>query len=163
MLERLKSLFHHIQGSPRLTEHLPEEQVAVCAILLEVAESDQDYDQNEHQVIVQQLQHYFSLGQAAVEALIATTQEERTHSADLWPFTRAIAAAYDPDRKREVLTMVWQVIFADGRLDPYEDQLARRLQTMLSVNQSVLIDAKQLAREAIAAAATAGGPGPASA
>lgn len=146
MLKKIKSILSANKGSARLTESLPEEQVAVCAILIETAEADQDFAPEEFRVITQQLGKYFGLEEEQVEELIAITGAAREKSVDLWPFTRAISSTYTPQKKQEVLTMVWQVIFADDRLDPYEDQLARRLQGMLSVNHSVLMNAKAEAR-----------------
>jgi uncharacterized tellurite resistance protein B-like protein len=128
----------------------PDLQVATCAILLEMAESDQDFDPQERHLIEAMLQKHFGLDEAQVHDLIAQTEKERGRASDLFPFTHAIAEQYTPDQKLLLLVMVWRVIFADGRLDPYEDQLAHRLQRMLSVNHSLLMDAKRLAREQFA-------------
>ena len=147
MLDRIKEYLSEAKGSARLTEQLPEEQVALCAILLETAEADRQFLPEEYKEIVLQLRAYFGLSKKQVEGLIALTEEERAKSNDLWPFTHAIARTYTPEKKAEVLAMVWQVIFADNRLDPYEEQLARRLQSLLSVNHSVLMAAKAKARE----------------
>ena len=87
-----------------------------------------------------------------MESLILETQRERARATDLWPFTNAISRAYTPEQKRALLVMVWRVIFADGRLDPYEDQLAHRLERLIGVNHSVLMEAKQLARDQLPAA-----------
>jgi uncharacterized tellurite resistance protein B-like protein len=151
MLNKLRSLLAREAGSPRLTELHPEEQVAVTAILLEVAESGTDFGPEEREMISALLQERFELDAEEVRSLIALTQEARAQSADLWPFTNAIARQYGPEQKERLLEMVWRVIFADGRLDPYEEQLTRRLQAMLTVNHSVLIDAKLRARDAMRA------------
>jgi len=125
----------------------PDPLVASCAILLEMAESDQDFDTEERRLIESMLQERYSLGAEEVKALIEQTERERTRHSDLFPFTHAITQRYTPDEKRNLLVMVWRVIFADGRLNPYEDQLAHRLQRMLAVNHSLLMEAKRLARE----------------
>ena len=122
-------------------------QVATCAILLEMAESDQDFDPQERSLIQSMLQAHFGLDEAQVRGLISQTEQARARASDLFPFTRAISEQYAPEQKLALLVMVWRVIFADGRLNPYEDQLAHRLQRMLSVNHSLLMDAKRLARE----------------
>lgn len=125
----------------------PDPLVASCAILLEMAESDQDFDPQERGLIESMLQERYSLGGEEVKALIEKTERERARHSDLFPFTHAITKTYSPDQKRDLLVMVWRVIFADGRLNPYEDQLAHRLQRMLAVNHSLLMEAKRLARE----------------
>ncbi len=148
MFDKLKTFLSEQKTlSPRLTELEFDEQVAVCAILLEVAEADRDFAPEEFKEIILQLRAYFGLTREQVEDLVTLTKQERERSSDLWPFTNAIARHYNPDKKQEVLAMVWQVIFADDRLDPYEDQLAGRLQSMLLVNHSVLMAAKAQARK----------------
>ena len=146
MLQRIKALLKNATGSGREGTELPDEQLAVCAILLEVAYADQEFAPEAFRVITDQLKSYFGLGQEGVEELIALAEQERRAATDIWPFTRKIAKEYTPDKKEALLTIVWQVIFADGKLDPYEDQLARRFQSMLSVNHSVLMAAKAKAR-----------------
>lgn len=147
MFDKIKQFLKDPHATDRITERLPEEQVAVAAILLETAEADNTVVPVEFKEIGIQLRAYFGISKDDVEELIEITSKERDKASDLFPFTNAIARAYSPEQKQEVLTMVWQVIFADDRLDPYEDQLARRLQALLAVNHSVLMDAKAKARE----------------
>jgi len=148
MWERLKALVGDPARQPRrMTDMNPEMRVAVCAILLETAEADSEVDPAEERMIREALREHFDLSADEVEELIALTQQERSQSHDLWPFTNAVARQSSPEEKRDILTMVWRVILADERLDAYEDQLARRLQQMLSVNHSLLMEAKQAARK----------------
>ena len=147
MLDKLKALLSGEEGSGPQSANLPDEPVAVTAILLEAAEADQTVDPEEHDMIVSMLSEHYALDQAEVKDLIERTQQHREKSVDLWPFTRAISTRFSPEKKRDLLVMVWQVVFADGRLDPYEEQLTRRLQSMLSVNHSLIIEAKTLARQ----------------
>ncbi len=148
MIDKLKGLL--AGGSKPEKTAPPDRKVATAAILLEVAESDLDFAPEEHAVIVSMLGEQFDLDRGEVDALIEEAHRQRAGHPDLWPFTNAIGKAYSPDQKLELLVMVWRVIFADGRLDPYEDQLAHRLERMLSINHSLLMEGKRLAREAVA-------------
>ena len=147
MLQRIKTLLKDAAVSGGQGKQLPDEQVAVCAILLEVAYADQEFAPEEFSVITGQLKTFFGLEPDAVEKLIALAEQERRAATDIWPFTSKISREYTPEKKEALLTIVWQVIFADGKLDPYEDQLARQFQSMLSVNHSVLMAAKAKARK----------------
>lgn len=147
MFQRLKTLVSEAtHSSARNTPPAPDEQVAVCAILLEVAYADREFAPEEFQVLTRQLGSYFGLPPDQVTELIALSEQEREKATDLWPFTSRIARDYSPEKKEALLTMVWRIILADGKLDPYEDQLARRFQSMLSVNHSLLMAAKAKAR-----------------
>ena len=93
------------------------------------------------------LRKKYELSEEEVEELIALTEAERDKHPDLWAFTNTISRAFTPQEKLSLLVMVWQVIFADRVLDAHEDMLVRKLQHMLAVNHSLVIKAKQMARE----------------
>jgi uncharacterized tellurite resistance protein B-like protein len=156
VLDRFKALLLGGDHAHRLTEEHPEPDVAVCALLLEAAEADQDFAPEERWLIVEQLRRRFALDRPQVEALIAETQRRRAAAADLWPFTHAIRKAYSPEQKQELLVLVWQVLLADQHLDAREEQWAGRLTEMLAVNHSLLMEAKRLARQSM----SGGGLGP---
>jgi uncharacterized tellurite resistance protein B-like protein len=149
LMDKLKSVLASPVQGLRGGERAPafDPLVASCAILFEMAESDQEIAVEERRLIEHMLGEKFGLSAAEVQSLIAETERARAQATDLFPFTHAIAQQYTPEEKRTLLVMVWRVIFADGRLDPYEDQLAHRLQRMLAVNHSLLMEAKRLARE----------------
>ena len=153
MLDKLRSLLKGGDNALNMAELRHSEPLAVCAVLLEVAEADFEVAPEELEIITALLVDRYHLGHDEVSKLIAETHAARAAEPDLWSFTTSLARRYGPDEKLKILEMVWQVILADGRLDPYEDQLAARLRGLLAVNHSVLMDAKQRARQAIDAAA----------
>jgi uncharacterized tellurite resistance protein B-like protein len=155
MFNAIKSLLQGSEGSRRVTEKLPDVAVAVCALLLEAAEADSEFTDEERGLIEAQLCRSFGLNGEEVAALIAETQRQRAAAADLWPFTHAIRSRYTPEEKRELLVRVWQILLADKVLTAHEEQWARRLHEMLAVNHSLLFDAKRQARQLLAAAAAA--------
>jgi uncharacterized tellurite resistance protein B-like protein len=146
MLDLLRSLWSAPADGRRMTDLNPDPAVAVCALLLEASEVDQQTPPEEQALVRSLLGKRFGLDPAALELLIAETRRQRTRSGDLWPFTHFLRRTYVEEQKLELLVMVWQVILADRKLDPYEEQWARRLPEMLAVNASVNIEAKQRAR-----------------
>ena len=154
MLEVLRSLWSTGAEDRRMTDLQPDPAVAVCALLLEASEVDQQSPPEEQALVRALLRERFGLDPAGLEQLLAETRRQRKKTGDLWPFTHYLRRTYLPEQKLELLVMVWQVILADRKLDPYEEQWARRLPEMLAVNPSVMIEAKQRAR-ALAAATPA--------
>ncbi len=146
MLDKLKALWAPQTNNRRMTEFNPDPAIAVCALLLEASEVDQSSPPEEQAVVRALLKERFALDEAALELLLAETRQVRSRSGDLWPFTHFLRRTYSPEQKLELLVMVWQVILADRRLDPYEEQWARRLPEMLAVNGSLMIEAKLKAR-----------------
>jgi uncharacterized tellurite resistance protein B-like protein len=122
-------------------------QVATCALLLEVANSDDEFSEIERENIVRILEEDFGLSDEYAQELIDLGEKERKDRIDLWGLTRLINENYSLEEKIRVIEMVWKVIYADGRLDKYEDHLAHKLSTLLKLEHKQLIDAKLKIRD----------------
>ncbi len=155
MLDKLKALWSGGDASRRMTEFTPDPAMAVAALLLEASEVDQEAPPEEQALVRTLLHQRFGLDPEATETLLQEARRVRKQAGDLWPFTHAIQRTYTPEQKRDLLILVWQVLLADRRLDPYEEQWARRLPEMLAVNPSVNIDAKLHAKAIMAGTSTA--------
>ncbi len=122
-------------------------QVATCALLLEVANSDDEFSDIEKDNITKILKEDFHLSDEYVQELIELSDRKRKESIDLWQFTRLINEHYSPEEKIKVIEMVWRVIYADGKLDKHEDHLAHKLANLLQLKHKQLIDAKLKVRD----------------
>jgi len=145
MMQLLKSLLQSPDPSRRLTDNPPPPEVAVCALLLEAAETDHDFTEDERRLIAGQIHAHFGLSDQEIVDLIAETQKMRVMAGDSWPFTHAIRRAYSPAQKKELLVAIWRVLLSDKKLTAHEEQWARRLRDMIAVNQSTLMEAKRMA------------------
>lgn len=145
MFERLKSVFTQPEPS-----HAGEKeggttrriQVATAVILLEVANSDEDFSESEKNSVVGILKDNFELNDEEVSELIAASDEERKGSVDMWHFANIINENYTETEKYRVMENIWRVIYADGRLDKYEDHIVHKLALILHVPHKTMIDAK---------------------
>ena len=145
MFEKLKSVFTMPQtardadnesGSSRRI------QVATAVILLEVANSDEDFSESEKNSIMDILKDNFELDDGEVAELIEASDEERKGSVDMWHFANIINENYTEEEKQKVMENIWRVIYADGRLDKYEDHIVHKLATILHVSHKRMIEAK---------------------
>ena len=122
-------------------------QVATCALLLEVANSDDEFSDIERDNIVQILERDFELSDEYAKELMELSDKEREESIDLWQFTNLVNEHYSIEEKIKIIEMVWKVIYADGKLDKYEDHLAHKLSNLLKLTHKQLIDAKLKVRD----------------
>ncbi len=135
-----KAEFQEVDSTERI-------QVATCALLLEVANSDDEFSDIERDSIIQILKRDFNLSDKYVQELMELSDRERKESIDLWKFTHLINEHYSPGEKIKIIEMVWKVIYADGKLDKYEDHLAHKLSNLLKLTHKQLIDAKLKVRD----------------
>ena len=117
-------------------------QIATCVILLEVATSDDEISTEEKSTISEILMQKFQLPQAAIEELIELAAEKREASVGLWQFTNLINETFSREDRMKIMEAAWEVIYADEKLDKYEDYLIRRLSKLLRLHHEEMIAAK---------------------
>ena len=117
-------------------------QVATCVILLEVATSDEEISSEEKATISEILKRRFQLPPDAIEELMGLAAEKREASVGLWQFTNLINETFSREQKMRVMEAAWEVIYADEKLDKYEDYLVRRLSKLLRLHHEEMIEAK---------------------
>ncbi|MDT8442305.1 MAG: TerB family tellurite resistance protein [Desulfuromonadales bacterium] len=141
MISRLIGL---LKGDPATASaaRFDKVQIAVCALLLEVAHSDGSFQEIEARVVHDLLAKRFNLAAEAVAELVAHAQDHRAETHDLFQFAREINGQFTIDEKLDVMEGVWRLIYADGSLDKFEDALARQLATLLRLSHKDVIDRK---------------------
>lgn len=140
MLKRLLQVFAPAdQQTDSQIERIP---LAAAVLLLEVAHADGDYHAEEERLIASLLKEHFQVADDLLEELLELADEARRTSSDLHQFTRDINKAYTQDEKEKIIEAVWQLVYADGRLDHFEEALMRQLGTLIGLSHRQLIDAK---------------------
>jgi uncharacterized tellurite resistance protein B-like protein len=117
-------------------------QIATCIILLEVAKSDDEFSSIEKTTLTAILKKKFELSEEAAEELMKIAGRKREESIDLWEFTHLINNNYTKEQKRKIVEAVWKIIYADDKLDKYEDQFVHKLAKLLQLKHDDLIEAK---------------------
>ena len=91
----------------------------------------------------------FEMSGEAAEELIEIAKGRREESIDLWEFTNLINENYPLEKKIKVVEATWRVIYADRKLDKYEDHFIHKLAKLLRLGHSELIEAKMRILEEI--------------
>jgi uncharacterized tellurite resistance protein B-like protein len=117
-------------------------QVATCIILLEVAKSDDEFSSIEKATLKAVLKKKFEISAEAVEELMEMASKKREESIDLWQFTNLINQNYTKEEKKKIVESAWRVIYADEKLNGYEDHFVHKLAKLLQLEHSELIEAK---------------------
>ena len=145
MIDVMKKFFQQeeIEGKEISEEDRTQKiQVATCALLLEVAHSDDEFSEIEEDNIVRILEKDFNLSDEYAQELMALSEKERKESIDLWKFTNLINLNYSLEEKLGIIEMIWELAYRDGKLDQHEDYLMHKLSNLLRLNHKQLIDAK---------------------
>lgn len=131
-----------LDTTPQLLDEQERIQIATCVILLEVAKSDDEFSSIEKTTIEAILKKEFRISEEAIEELMEIAKTKREESIDLWEFTQLINENYSKEEKKKIVEAAWKVIYADDKLDSYEDHLVHKLARLLRLDHSDLIEAK---------------------
>ena len=141
MLKRLLQVFSAPEGQDDV---VPADRIPLAAavLLLEVAHTDGEFHPSEQKLLGELLHQHFSVSEDALEELLELADETRKNSHDLHQFTREINKSFSQPEKERIIEAVWQLVYADGRLDHFEEALMRQLGTLIGLSHRQLIEAK---------------------
>ena len=145
MIELIKKFFSKENMSPtpeRSSGSSHDVRVATCALFLEMAHIDGEFNDAEKEHIIQILKEDQGLSSEAVAELLKAAKEELKGSIGLWQFTNLINQNYSLEEKIQIIEMVWQLAYTDGTLDKHEDYLLHKMANLLRLTHKQLIEAK---------------------
>lgn len=117
-------------------------RLATAALLVETAMADHKFGLAEQKALHSILQRVYELTAKETKELARIAKEEVENSVSLDQFTRLLDRDLNPAQKFHVMELLWEVAFADGRLDKYEEYLIRKLADLLHVPHKEFIRAK---------------------
>ena len=80
------------------------------------------------------LKSRFALDDAATDELIDVGTLAENEAVDLYRFTSLINRSLDEQGRLGIVEMMWEVVFADGRVNEFEDNLMWRVADLLGVS-----------------------------
>lgn len=151
MIEQIRQFFKNNlsmdagDNTPRDDQTL---KLTTAALLIEVSRADYDFDAVEKARIVDTLRTTFNLNAVELDSLVKLAEDEVQQSTSLYQFTRLVNDFYDYDQKQALISAMWQVAYADGNLDRYEEHLIRKVSELIYVSHKDFIRLKLSAASA---------------
>ncbi|UCB55484.1 MAG: TerB family tellurite resistance protein [Thiotrichales bacterium] len=145
MIVRIRQFFerHIIVTEDIGTDQLEHQlRLASAALMIEVLYADHAVEQAELDTLRRILQDHFELTTDEADNLIQLADEERIEATDYYQFTSLINEFYTQQQKRELITRLWQMAYADNKLHKFEEHLVRRLADLLHVPHAAFIQSK---------------------
>lgn len=148
MLKTVQSFFsRHIYREMSDDDLEHAQQLAAAALLFEVSRSDNNIHDTEKERIEAIVRSSFALSDEEVETLMDLAREQVRDASSLYGFTSLINEHWSIDQRVHLAGLMWQVAFADGRLDDHEVHLMRKIEKLLHIPHKRFIGAKLKARE----------------
>jgi uncharacterized tellurite resistance protein B-like protein len=72
--------------------------------------------------------------------LLAEATQAEHEAVDLYHFTRLLNRALDEDGRRRMVEMMWEIVYADGRVTEFESNLIWRAADLLGISSRERIE-----------------------
>ena len=96
----------------------------------------------ERESILSICQREYNLDRDEVLELKKASREELDKILDVWQFTNAINQHYSNEEKSRIVELLWELVYADGKMDGHENYFMHKLARLLRLTHRDLIDAK---------------------
>jgi uncharacterized tellurite resistance protein B-like protein len=115
-------------------------RLAAAALLVHAAAIDGNISDLERNKLHAVIKRRFDLDEAETDALVAEATQAEQEAIDLYHFTSLINRALDESGRRRVVEMMWEIIYADGRVTEFESNLIWRAADLLGISSRERIE-----------------------
>jgi uncharacterized tellurite resistance protein B-like protein len=122
-------------------------QIATAALLIHAVTVDGMVTEAETARLQDLLKSHFQLGDDELQRLLDQAGLREREAVDIYRFTATLRDRLSPEDKRTIIEMMWRLVYADGELDPVEDNLVWRAAELLAVPARERMELKRMVRD----------------
>jgi uncharacterized tellurite resistance protein B-like protein len=147
MLQLLKDFLNEVGIGDKPAHHFDsnDDRLAAAALLIHVMTVDGKETPEELQKLHDLLKRQFNLDDVLTAELIEEATAADRESVDLYRFTSQLMRSLDEDGRKRIVKMMWQMVYADGALNEFEDNIVWRASDLMGISTR---DRVELRREA---------------
>jgi uncharacterized tellurite resistance protein B-like protein len=120
-------------------------QVAALVILIEMASSDKDIAPQEAQAICDLMQTEFGIGEEAIPDLVQVATAARQEKGKIDEFVKSLNEHFNVEQRVRLLSMIWTIVMADGKVDKFEERFALQMQNRFQLTPEQAAKARSIA------------------
>jgi uncharacterized tellurite resistance protein B-like protein len=117
-------------------------RLAATALLIHVISLDGEPSEVENRKLHSLIESRFGLAPGAADRLIASATQVEGEAVDLYRFTSVIMRSVDEAGRLRIVEMMWELVYADGQANEFEDNVVWRAADLLGVSSRDRIDLK---------------------
>ena len=127
-------------------------QLAATALLIHVISLDGEPTEVERRKLHSLIESRFGMDPGTADQLIKSATLVEGEAVDLYHFTSVIMREVDEEGRLRIVEMMWELVYADGEVSEFEDNVVWRAADLLGVSSRDRIDLKHLVGNRRAAA-----------
>ena len=142
MLKKISNIFKKKVTETPDEESLSSISKACSSLLIEVALSDKDFDEEEITSMKEILKTTHGISDETINELVSNAKQTVDESTSLYSYTREVNDNFSYDDKLLLLQSLWDIAYADGNVDKYEEHLIRKISDLIYISHSDFIQVK---------------------
>jgi uncharacterized tellurite resistance protein B-like protein len=144
MLDGLRQFIADVVAPNTQTREFDETgyRLAATALLIHVVSLDGEPSQAEQQKLHSLIESHFGLDRGSADRLIAAATRVEGEAVDLYHFTSVIMREVDDAGRLRIVEMMWELVYADGEVTEFEDNVVWRASDLLGVSARDRIELK---------------------
>jgi uncharacterized tellurite resistance protein B-like protein len=145
MFEAFRNFLSEVTGGESHPSDFAENdyRLAAAALLVHAAAIDGTISDAERAKLHAVIKRRFDLDDASADKLADEAAEAEHEAVDLYRFTSALNRTLDDEGRRRMVEMMWEIVYADGRVTEFEDNLIWRAADLLGVSARERIELRQ--------------------
>ena len=124
-------------------------RMATAVLMIDVARADHVFEESEFKRVLQLIESHFDLAAEQSAELFNAAGEEADDMVSLHDLIQLLNKHLDDVDKARIISLLWQVAYADGQLDKYEDALVLKIGDLLYVSRGRVMRLKHDAQQSI--------------
>jgi uncharacterized tellurite resistance protein B-like protein len=109
-------------------------RLAAAALLVHAAAIDGTISDAERGKLHSVIKQRFNLDDETTDELVAEATEAEQQAVDLYHFTARLNRSLDEQGRARMVEMMWEIIYADGAVSEFEDNLVWRAADLLGIS-----------------------------
>ncbi len=133
MLDRLLSLFRDIPAHRGAADRSDDPRVAVAALMYHIIDADGVRDAGEAETLRRTIAQAYDLSGTELDRILIAGETAERDAVDLYAFTSVINRHLDLAARQELISLLWEVVYADGERHELEDNLVWRVAELVGI------------------------------
>jgi uncharacterized tellurite resistance protein B-like protein len=117
-------------------------RLAATALLVHVISLDGEPSAQEQRKLHSLIESHFGLDRGTADRLIASATRVEGDAVDLYHFTSVIMRQVDDAGRLKIVEMMWEMVYADGAVTEFEDNVVWRAADLLAVSSRDRVELK---------------------
>ena len=125
-------------------------RLATAVLMIDVARADHVFDEREFDRVLKLIEAHFDVTPEQAAQLVNVAGEKAEELISVHEFTQLLHEHLSEEEKARIIGLLWQIAYADGQLDKYENSLVLKISDLLYVSRGRVMRLKHDAQNASA-------------